>query len=79
VSVQWRYLCSVLRRHYQYYAVTGNIRRLSAFRWQLRRAWRKWLDRRSRRGRMSWERFEAVLRRHPLPAAWLPHSVYRLA
>ena len=29
--------------------------------------------------RMSWERFTAVLQRYPLPAAWLPHSVYRLA
>jgi len=79
VPVQWRYLCSVLRGHYQYYGVTGNFRSLRDFRLQLRRAWRKWLDRRSQRGRMSWERFAAVLLRYPLPAAWLPHSVYRLA
>lgn len=79
VPVQWRYLCSVLRGHYQYYGVTGNFRSLKGFRLQLRRAWRKWLDRRSQRGRMSWERFWAVLQRHPLPAVWLPHSVYRLA
>jgi len=79
VPVQWRYLCSVLRGHYQYYGVTGNLRSLKCFHLQLRRAWRKWLDRRSQRGRMSWERFRAVLQRHPLPAAWLPHSVFRLA
>jgi RNA-directed DNA polymerase len=79
VPVQWRYLCSVLRGHYQYYGVTGNVRSLKRFRLHLARAWRKWLNRRSQRGRMSWERFVAVLRQHPLPAAWLPHSVYRLA
>jgi RNA-directed DNA polymerase len=79
VPVQWRYLCSVLRGHYQYYGVTGNFRSLKRFRRHLARAWRKWLNRRSQRGRMSWERFAAVLRQHPLPAAWLPHSVYRLA
>ena len=79
VPVQWRYLCSVLRGHYQYYGVTDNLRSLEAFRLRLCRAWRKWLDRRSQRGHMSWERFAAVLRRYPLPAAWLPRSVYRLA
>ncbi len=79
VPVQWRYLCSVLRGHYQYYGVTGNLPSLKCFQRQLTRAWRKWLDRRSQRGRMSWERFTAVLRQHPLPAAWLPHSVYQLA
>ena len=79
VPVQWEYLCSVLRGHYQYYGVTGNIGRLKCFQDKLARAWRKWLNRRSQRGRMSWARFAAVLRRYPLPAAWLPHSVYRLA
>jgi RNA-directed DNA polymerase len=79
VEVQWRYLCSVLRGHFQYYGVTGNFRSLKGFRQQLTRAWRKWLDRRSQRGRMSWGRFSAVLHRYPLPAAWVPQSVYRLA
>lgn len=79
VPVQWRYLCSALRGHYQYYGVTGNLASLRRFRRQLTRAWRKWLDRRSQRGHMPWERFAAVLLRYPLPEAWLPHSVYRLA
>lgn len=79
VPVQWRYLCSALRGHYQYYGVTGNIGSLRRFRLQLMRAWRKWLNRRSQRGHMPWERFEAVLRQYPLPVAWLPHSVYRFA
>jgi hypothetical protein len=39
---------------------------------------RKWLNRRSQRGRTSWERIAAVLLRDPLPAAWLPHSVIDL-
>src|SRR5467141_2356986 len=32
VPVQWRYLCRVLRGHYQYYGVTGNFRSLRDFR-----------------------------------------------
>jgi RNA-directed DNA polymerase len=79
VEVQWRYLCRVLRGHFQYYGVTGNFRSRKGFRQPLTRAWRKWLDRRSQRGRMSWGRFAAVLPRYPLPAAWVPQSVYRLA
>jgi hypothetical protein len=79
VPVQWRYLRSVRRGHYQYYGVTGNLGSLRRLRYQLTRAWRKWLDRRSQRGRMPWERFTAVLQRYPLPMAWLPYSVYRPA
>ena len=29
--------------------------------------WRKWLDRRSQRARMSWERMTKLLERYPLP------------
>jgi group II intron reverse transcriptase/maturase len=79
VPIQWRYLRSALRGHYQYYGVTGNLHSLRRFRLRLLQAWRKWLNRRSQRGHMPWERFEAVLRQYPLPPAWLPHSVYRLA
>ena len=32
--------------HYAYYGVTGNMRRLLAFRDEVQRAWRKWLNRR---------------------------------
>ena len=80
VPEQWRYLCSALRGHYQYYGLTGNIASLKSFLAALKRVWRKWLDRRSQRGRMSWVRFgQQLLLRHPLPAAWVPHSVYRRA
>ena len=79
VPDQWRYLCSALRGHYQYYGLTGNIASLKSFLAALRRVWRQWLDRRSQRGRMSWARFGQLLLRHPFPAAWLPHSVSRRA
>jgi RNA-directed DNA polymerase len=79
VPEQWRHLCSALRGHYQYYGLTGNIASLKSFLAALKQVWRKWLDRRSQRGRMSWARFGQLLLRHPLPAAWVPHSVYRRA
>ena len=79
VPEQRLHLSSVLRGHYQYYGLTGNLRSLARFHYRLKRIWRKWLDRRSQRGRMSWERFAELLQSQPLPAPWLPHSRYRHA
>ena len=41
--------------------------RLSWFRYQVARIWRKWLARRSRLRRMNWERMNELLKRYPLP------------
>ena len=41
------------------------------------RLWRKWLGRRSWRGRMTWDRFTRLRKTYPLPAARVVHSVYR--
>ena len=35
--------------------------------WHARRAWYKWLNRRSQRTRLTWERFQDLLRDYPLP------------
>jgi len=44
--------------HYAYYGIRGNIRSLGEYRYELLKAWRYWLDRRSReRGRMDWVRY----------------------
>jgi RNA-directed DNA polymerase len=67
-----------LRGHDAYYGVTGNIRRLELLRFWLRRDWLKWLRRRSRAAaRQNWEWMEGVLKRFPLPAPTIVHSVYR--
>jgi Retron-type reverse transcriptase len=63
---QGRWLASVLRGHYNYYAVPDNIEALSAFRYQIVRHWLKALRRRSQRTRMTWERMTRLENR------WLP-------
>ena len=68
-----------LRGHCGYYGITGNSYSLEAFRTGLRRAWRKWLDRRGNRARMSWERFGRLRERYPIPPAAAVHSLYRCA
>jgi hypothetical protein len=53
--------------HMNYFGVQGNLHCIKRFVFHVRRAWRKWLDRRSQRGRMPWERFLHLLKRYPLP------------
>jgi group II intron reverse transcriptase/maturase len=75
---QHRELGRKLRGHYAYYGITGNQPALSRLRHETQRVWRKWLDRRSQRACMTWERFWRVSARYPLPPARVVHSVYRL-
>jgi group II intron reverse transcriptase/maturase len=67
LAVQHAGLRSRLQGHYNYFGVNGNLRSLACLLWHARRAWRKWLHRRSQRARMTWERFLAVVQRYPLP------------
>jgi group II intron reverse transcriptase/maturase len=79
-AIEWQHeqLARKLRGHCAYYGVTGNGQRLWAYREQVLRIWRKWLSRRSQRG-MRWESYQRLMKRHPLPAAIVVHSVARRA
>jgi len=79
VAEQQRELGQKLRGHYAYYGITGNHPALSRFYRAAERVWRQWLDRRSHRARMSWERFWRLKARYPLPPPRVVHSAYRLA
>jgi group II intron reverse transcriptase/maturase len=62
---QGRWLASVLRGHFAYYAVPGNDAP-SSFLYQVRRLWFGALRRRSQRHRLTWERMDRIATR------WLP-------
>jgi group II intron reverse transcriptase/maturase len=55
--------------HINYFGVQGNARSVGRFVLYVRRAWHKWLNRRSQRNNLTWERFNQILKRYPLPAA----------
>ena len=55
---------------------TGNASALSGFRTAVVRCWREWLSRRNRERTMTWDIFNRLLARYPLPAARAVHSVY---
>jgi RNA-directed DNA polymerase len=56
-----------LRGHCNYFGVSGNLRSLLRLVEATKRAWYKWLGRRSQRKRLNWERFSNLLRQFPLP------------
>lgn len=56
-----------LRGHFNYFGVNGNYHSMMRLVEATKRAWYKWLCRRSQRTRLNWERFTDLLRRWPLP------------
>ena len=56
-----------LRGHYNYFGVNGNWRSLRNLVLAVTRIWYTWLRRRSQKHRLTWERFNALLHRLPLP------------
>jgi group II intron reverse transcriptase/maturase len=55
-----------LRGHAAYYAVSGNARSVRTYAYRISRLLFKWLNRRSQRRGVTWERFSKVL------AGWMP-------
>jgi group II intron reverse transcriptase/maturase len=53
--------------HFNYFAVNGNTHSLQQVVYKVERTWHKWLNRRSQRSRLSWKRFQDLLRDFPLP------------
>ncbi len=62
VDEQQKTLNAKLRGHYQYYGRPPNSRSLLKFYRGVVRIWRKWLNRRTRGNRLTWERYTALVR-----------------
>lgn len=67
IAKQAKTLGHKLRGHYNYYGLRGNSASIQRFAYEVRRIWKKWLGRRSQRSRMTWEKFNRLLQRYPLP------------
>jgi group II intron reverse transcriptase/maturase len=74
VDQQQKTLNAKLRGHYQYYGRPTNYRSIWQFYRGVRCIWRKWLSRRTRGRGLTWERFEAILRQHPLLPPRITHA-----
>jgi group II intron reverse transcriptase/maturase len=73
-------LAQKLRGHYAYYGITGNSDAIRRFKEEVKRVWKRWLDRRSQRKKEGgWEWFHKMYERFPLPQAIAVKSVLRYA
>ena len=56
----------VLRGHYNYYGLAGNIPALCRFKQETEKYWRRMLSSRSQYGKLSWEKYRKTLEAYPL-------------
>ena len=74
IGWQQTQLLSKLRGHGGYYGITGNSKSLGSIHHWVVRIWRKWLSRRTRDSNLTWERFNLLLKRYPLPNLRICHA-----
>jgi group II intron reverse transcriptase/maturase len=67
IHEQCQKLSQKLRGYYQYFGIRGNYDSIDWVYQEVRRIWRSWLGRRSQKGYLSWEKFNRILKRFPLP------------
>ena len=67
VRAQQEALGQKLRGHSGYFGIRGNSVAIARFFRGVTEVWRKWLNRRSQRASMPWERMHRLLERYPLP------------
>ena len=60
-------LCQKLQGHFQYYGIRDNFRMLDRVHRHAVQTWQYWLDRRSSKKAMPWDKFLRILNDFPLP------------
>ena len=74
VNQQQEALNAKLRGHYQYYGRPTNYYSIWQFYRRVCRIWREWLGRRTRGRPLTWDRYNAILRQHPLLIPRITHA-----
>jgi RNA-directed DNA polymerase len=77
VSEQHEALKSRVQGHFNYFGVNGNIGSLMLLIHHVRRVWHKWLNRRSQRARLTWQRFKDLVQDFPLPTPRVVVEIWR--
>lgn len=72
----WGTFCAKLRGHSQYYGVSFNSKRIQKFFAEATRSFFKWMNRRSQKKSFTWEKFNKLKERYPLPRAKICHSLF---
>src|SRR5215471_1501936 len=76
IQEQVEYLNQMLRGHYAYYGIAGNMRALRKVHRAVESYWRKMLSSRSWKGEIWWKQFQQIKARFPLlrPKLYLPYG-----
>ena len=79
VSEQQLKLRQKLHGHYAYFGIRGNYAALTRFKFEVHRRWHKWLNRRNRQRELTWDKFNSLLKRYPLPPPRIhqPRPIFR--
>ena len=72
----WKMFKSKLRGHVQYDGVSHTIDKVDAFLHRATRIMFKWLNRRSQRKSVNWEKFNLFLKIDPIPKAKIIHKFF---
>ena len=72
----WQIAKAKLRGHYAYYGVTNNTQGIRRFEHEAKKLLFKWLNRRGRRGSLTWEKFGKMLELFPLPVPSIKVRLY---
>jgi group II intron reverse transcriptase/maturase len=72
----WKQLIAKMKGHYAYYGMSDNGRSLNAYHNRVRQLVYKWMNRRSQRKTMNWDKFCEYVKRYPLPTPRIVHKFY---
>ncbi|MGZ3749074.1 MAG: group II intron reverse transcriptase/maturase [Pseudobdellovibrionaceae bacterium] len=72
----WLTVCKKVQGHIGHYGVSFNERSVTLFVHFIRLSFFKWMNRRSQKRSMTWEKFEQFEKRYPLPRISIKHSLF---
>jgi group II intron reverse transcriptase/maturase len=73
----WPILKAKLKGHFNYFAISGNYRWIYKFRCRVISLALKWINRRSQKKSMTWDKYIQYLQSNPLPEARISFSLYQ--
>ncbi len=73
----WPLLKTKLTGHFNYFGISGNYHSISKYRYRVIGIALKWINRRSQKKSMTWDKYENYLQKNPLPEARICFSLYQ--
>jgi RNA-directed DNA polymerase len=76
IKYLWERFISKLRGHIQYYGVSYNIGRVHSFVFKAISIFYKWINRKSQKRAITWEKFYIFMRKFPIPNIEVKHALF---